>query len=292
MLEHLSFSIVTGGSNSRILDITCKDEFEFDHWVTGLKAIRANFANCWISKKELLSHSRRFQNAMGNKQFGIKLTSLPEIKEEGQIGLDDCIETVSHTPDQLNEKFCRLMQRHLIVRQQVKKLQKDGIAANSGNDLDDFDVSLALAGEPAYEAIFESDQRAGDEEMELKRIFDLCDEVEDILENARMELTQLVDVVAGNPNASSKNSKRPARNTLSNNPHKTVDQLLWKAEVDLENIEDMYLRFTDNPRENALPFAVALAEVSDNVTSALEAVQSEIDDGVEKFRTMFSHIRF
>ena len=64
------------------------------------------------------------------------------------------------------------------------------------------------------------------------------------------------------------------------------------SQVDLENIEDMYLRFTDNPRDNALPFAVALAEVSDNVSRAVEEVSAQFDDGVEKFRSMLSHIRF
>jgi len=31
MLEHLSFSIIHGPKGSKTLDLTCKDEFEFDH---------------------------------------------------------------------------------------------------------------------------------------------------------------------------------------------------------------------------------------------------------------------
>ena len=81
--------------------------------------------------------------------------------------------------------------------------------------------------------------------MELKRIFDLCDEVEEILETARLELTQLVDVVAGGPAASSKSNKKPARTTLSNNPHKTVDQLLWKAEVRSKSQINLFLVFIE-----------------------------------------------
>lgn len=45
----------------RTLDLTCKDEFEYDMWVTGLKAIIAANKGVRISKKLLLSHSRRFR---------------------------------------------------------------------------------------------------------------------------------------------------------------------------------------------------------------------------------------
>lgn len=43
------------------LDLTCKDEFEYDHWITGFKALVCNAHNILISKQDLLSHSRRFR---------------------------------------------------------------------------------------------------------------------------------------------------------------------------------------------------------------------------------------
>merc|ERR1719191_974580 len=105
MLEHLSFSLVYGPKGSKTLDLTCKDEFEFDHWVTGLKAIFYHFKNKPISKMELLKHSKRFNKALEKNNVAIKITKLPELKEKGHVGLDDCIEIVTHTPQQLETKM-------------------------------------------------------------------------------------------------------------------------------------------------------------------------------------------
>lgn len=45
-LEHLSFSIYYHDKDFnkiKTLDLTCKDEYEFDLWVTGIKALMVNF---------------------------------------------------------------------------------------------------------------------------------------------------------------------------------------------------------------------------------------------------------
>lgn len=78
-LQHLSFSLVFKNDGdpleyatvlelpgffadeARTLDVTCKDEFEFDVWITGLKSLIAANKGLKISKMQLLSHSRRFQ---------------------------------------------------------------------------------------------------------------------------------------------------------------------------------------------------------------------------------------
>lgn len=60
-LKHLSFSLyyrcpdVKGGIDT--LDLTCKDEYEFDYWVTGIKAILYLKRGKVISKLSLLKHS-------------------------------------------------------------------------------------------------------------------------------------------------------------------------------------------------------------------------------------------
>ena len=116
MLEHLSFSILLGkeepeqdksllrqagelftGSTTRCLDVTCKDEFEFDHWVTGVKALYYHHTNRKMSKMQLLEHSKRFRRALEKNNVSIKLTKLPEVKEKGHVTLDDCIEIQTHT---------------------------------------------------------------------------------------------------------------------------------------------------------------------------------------------------
>ena len=109
MLEHLSFSLVY--NNGKTLDLTCKDEYEFDTWLTGLKALHYYHTDRQLSKEELLGHSTRFKNALAKNNVAIKLTKLPEVKEKGQVALDDCIEIQTHTPEQLEEKIDRLRER-------------------------------------------------------------------------------------------------------------------------------------------------------------------------------------
>lgn len=49
-------------SDVRTLDLTCKDEGEFDVWVCGIKALVAAHKKVLLSKTDLLSHSRRFRS--------------------------------------------------------------------------------------------------------------------------------------------------------------------------------------------------------------------------------------
>ena len=63
-LKHLSFSLyyknpkLKGGVDT--LDLTCKDEYEFDFWIAGFKAILYLKRGMDISKNDLLKHSRIF----------------------------------------------------------------------------------------------------------------------------------------------------------------------------------------------------------------------------------------
>merc|ERR1719421_1347208 len=48
-----------------------------------------------------------------------------------------------------------------------------------------------------------------------------------------------------------------------------VEQLLWKTEVDLENIEDIYHRTLDNAKQTATPFNVFVADMRTSVESSM-----------------------
>merc|ERR1712125_44128 len=61
---------------------------------------------------------------------------------------------------------------------------------------------------------------------------------------------------------------------------KHIDQLLWKAEVDLENVEDMYLRHVDNQRDTTNAFSVSMADINTSISRTF----SDID---ESFRSWF-----
>merc|ERR1719389_1658744 len=185
MLEHLSFSLVYGKNGNKSLDLTCKDEFEFDLWVTGLKAIFYHVKNRQISKEELLGHSKRFRKALEKNNVGIKLTKLPEVKEKGHVGLDDCIEIVTHTPQQLDTKMERLRERLRTMSQQVGRLDHHSAAEM------EVDFALLTGQGPAYASVFSQDEEAQDEEMEIRRMTQLVEQTIQTLQQARTELNTL-----------------------------------------------------------------------------------------------------
>merc|ERR1711920_518984 len=240
---------------TKTVDLTCKDEFEFDHWVTGLKAIFYHFKNKQISKEALLGHSKRFKKSLEKSNVGIKLTKLPEVKEKGHVGLDDCIEIVAHTPQQLGTKMERLRERLKTMSQQVARLDEHSCAEM------EMDLSLLTGQGPAYASVFAQDEDAQDEEMEIRRMHELVEQTTQVLQQAQNELIALKDKPKndGAGSAADNSSAKPKKK--ESNACKHIDQLLWKAEVDLENVEDMYLRHVDNQKETATPFNVSLAEM-------------------------------
>merc|ERR1711879_1006644 len=125
---------------------------------TGLKAIFYHFKNRQISKEELLGHSKRFRKALEKNNVGIKLTKLPEVKEKGHVGLDDCIEIVTHTPQQLDTKMERLRERLRTMSQQVARLDHHSNA---------------------------------EAEMEIRRMHELVEQTTQLLQQARNELIAL-----------------------------------------------------------------------------------------------------
>jgi len=283
MLEHLSFSLVYGpkGSKSqKTLDLTCKDEFEFDHWVTGLKAIFYHFKNRQISKEQLLGHSKRFRKALEKNNVGIKLTKLPEVKEKGHVGLDDCIEIVTHTPQQLDTKMERLRERLRTMSQQVARLDHHSAAEM------EVDLSLLTGQGPAYASVFVQDEDAQDEEMEIRRMHELVEQTTQILQQARNELIALNQRQKSESSGSGAEANAKGKKKESA-ACKHIDQLLWKAEVDLENVEDMYLRHIDNQRETATPFSVSLAEVNSRIWRATSDVEEALTKKVEEVRSWF-----
>merc|ERR1712232_1001535 len=273
MLEHLSFSLVYGPKGSKTLDLTCKDEFEFDHWVTGLKAIFFHGRNRQISKEALLNHSKRFRKALEKNNVGIKLTKLPEVKEKGHVGLDDCIEIVTHSPQQLDQKMERLRDRLRTMSQQVSRLDQHSNAEM------EMDLSLLTGQGPAYASVFAQDEDAQGEEMEIRRMHELVEQTTQLLQQARNELIALRQKSeAGSSDATgevaSKGKKKEAAAC------KNIDQLLWKAEVDLENVEDMYLRHIDNQRDTTNAFSVSMSDINTSISRTF----SDID---ESFRSWF-----
>merc|ERR1712232_1123499 len=57
---------------------------------------------------------------------------------------------------------------------------------------------------------------------------------------------------------------------------KNIDQLLWKAEGDLENVEDMYLRHIDNQGDSTSAFSISrtFSDIEESFSSTKELVKS------------------
>merc|ERR1712232_1545201 len=269
MLEHLSFSLCYGNKGSKTLDLTCKDEFEFDMWVTGLKALFYHTKNRQISKEALLGHSKRFRKALEKNNVGIKLTKLPEVKEKGHVGLDDCIEIVTHSPQQLDQKMERLRDRLRTMAQQVARLDHHSTAEM------EMDLSLMTGQGPAYASVFAQDEDAQGEEMEIRRMHELVEQTTQLLQQARNELIALrqkseAASSGSTGDAANKGKKKEAAAC------KNIDQLLWKAEVDLENVEDMYLRHIDNQGDSTSAFSISrtFSDIEESFSSTKELVKS------------------
>jgi hypothetical protein len=72
MLQDYSFSIYYRIKDGRTetLDLTCKDEREFDLWVIGIKALYSHFSSRVICKNELLNHSKSYQEQLSKGNIG------------------------------------------------------------------------------------------------------------------------------------------------------------------------------------------------------------------------------
>ncbi|CAD7939153.1 unnamed protein product [Amoebophrya sp. A25] len=264
MLEHLSLSIVT--KNGKTVDITCKDEFEFDHWVTGLKALHYHHTSRELSKEQLLSHSQRFKRALAKNNVSIKLTQLPEVKEKGHIGLDDCIEIQSHSLAEIEGKIDRLKERHRVLQLSVAKLDFHAEAEM------ELDVAVLVGQGPAYAAVFQDMEGADDEEMELKRMNDLLKEVQSSLTRARNDFIAIQNSAKSNEEIGDKQRCRE------------LDQLLWKCEVDVENVEDILSRYLDTGKGTQHPWAVHLQEGSAQVQRSLEEGWQVVNEKYDELR--------
>ncbi|KAF4756071.1 hypothetical protein FOZ62_025242 [Perkinsus olseni] len=305
MLQHLSFSLIykpSGSEQVTALDLTCKDESEYDIWLTGLKALLCAQRNSTISKEQLLAHSRRFRDALKMQNVRVKLLEVDEAKERGTVGLDDCVKvSESASPKQLRAKLERLRDRLKHVRAALNRVLGNGgpseslkaqlSATSSLGDEEavrDQDGSAPLTGvewtiyapaEPAYSSLRSDVADVEDGEMEASRAVELTDGVFDILDRVSSEL--LVLEGRGTQPAGDRGARL-----------RGLDQSLWKAEVDIENVEDMRQRLLEARGRNAgALFGVLPAPLVADMRSSLDAIGNQAEDtlfsGVEALKELF-----
>merc|ERR1711912_40822 len=88
---------------------------------------------------------------------------------------------------------------------------------------------------------------------------------------------------SGSAEASAKGKKK------ENAACKHIDQLLWKAEVDLENVEDMYLRHLDNQKETASTFSASMAEINMKVSRTAAEVEESLSRKFQDFKALLAY---
>merc|ERR1719326_657400 len=136
------------------------------------------------------------------------------------------------------------------------KLQIQPVETNNDRmpvQVEEIDFSQITGQGAAYEAVFDGDGLAADDEMEMKRVYDLISSTDDCLNEAMREIQVLKDRKVSEQD---KKKKSPYTKACRH-----IEQLLWKTEVDLENIEDIYTRTLDNAKSTATPFNVFVADM-------------------------------
>merc|ERR1712061_5889 len=103
---------------------------------------------------------------------------------------------------------------------------------------------------------------------------ELVEQTTQILQQARNELITLNQKQKSQGSGSAETGAKGKKK--ENAACKHIDQLLWKAEVDLENVEDMYLRHVDNQKDTVTPFSVSMADMNQRISRAASDVEETI----------------
>eukprot|EP00743_Colponemidia_sp_Colp-15_P005287 GILK01005686.1.p1 GENE.GILK01005686.1~~GILK01005686.1.p1 ORF type:complete len:512 (-),score=123.18 GILK01005686.1:189-1724(-) len=259
MLSHLSFSLIFKNDMRQPLDLTAKDEYEFDLWVTGVKALMYHWSDRLIAKLTLLNHSRRFNDLLQKNNLSSLSTALmtPPPKASAGVTLDDCIDMGSVTFEQLEKKAKEMDDRLHTVQVQIRALT-DITPDPTANDV----VPVSSLMSPIYEEIMVNEEDAEDLATQYARMMELLDQVVEGLRQVRKDMqeykssggTKLASSRPDSPvptNASPKLASPPAS---SGDLIQKIDSALWKAEVDLENVEDIFKRMNkEQKRTTAAP---------------------------------------
>eukprot|EP01069_Polyplicarium_translucidae_P008298 Polyplicarium_translucidae@DN3211_c0_g1_i2.p1 len=247
MLEHLSASVML--SDGKTLDVTCKDEFEFDCWITGLKALMYHSRGEKVSKYDLLFHSRRFRHAVENQRTSVRLNELPPVEADA-VSLDQCVELPSHSRTALASKLVRLRTRARQAADRLKQIERP-----HGSDIHSTAMDFSGTGP-----------------MEASGPFSFAARVESNGGSVAAEDQ------GGSPAGTQARIRDPRKTSPKSDEDirlKKVNQLLWKAEVDIENVEDMHQRYT-SCRSPAAQFARNWQEMNAQMAEELQRFGQQV----------------
>ncbi|OLP74152.1 hypothetical protein AK812_SmicGene46393 [Symbiodinium microadriaticum] len=141
------------------------------------------------------------------------------------------------------------------------------------------DWSMVRRQGPAYASVFVQDEDAQDEEMEIRRMHELVEQTTQVLQQARNELIALNQRQRSESSGTNTEAKAKKKETAA---CKHIDQLLWKAEVDLENVEDMYLRHIDNQKDT-----YSLADFNQTVSRTFSDLEESLNTQLDSIKSYF-----
>ena len=211
-LEHLSFSLV---HSKGTLDLTCRDEREYDFWVLGFKAILFHTQGLKLSKQVLLSHSRRFAEFLRQNKFSQATSAIyqePETKK-----LEECIVRKSLTREDISIKLVKVHNKLTALTEKILDLPNDTYNYDTGKGSTD-----AFGGE--YAEVFLED--SGQEEIyhtEQQRMAELNNSCRSKLFTLESEFSNKLGVPEHHDTAE-------------------FEIELWRLEVDVENLNDIVNR--------------------------------------------------
>eukprot|EP01054_Gregarina_sp_Poly1_P000775 Gregarina_sp_Poly_1__774@NODE_1185_length_4838_cov_96_099350_g815_i0_p1_GENE_NODE_1185_length_4838_cov_96_099350_g815_i0NODE_1185_length_4838_cov_96_099350_g815_i0_p1_ORF_typecomplete_len1109_score209_22Mcp5_PH/PF12814_7/1_2e04Mcp5_PH/PF12814_7/4_6e06PH_12/PF16457_5/9_9e03PH_12/PF16457_5/3_3e05PH/PF00169_29/0_0011_NODE_1185_length_4838_cov_96_099350_g815_i014424768 len=262
-----TFTLMAGRDGT--FQLAAKDEEEYDLWVAGLKALA-----CWahgrlINKVQLLSHSRRFRQALERQDLSARIDDKTNTTA---FSLINAIKLPTLGRSDLLKKESRLRSRLRQAREKMKLIDADALGALKDPDAADSQEASAFGA-----AVF-SDPLS-DEQMEYNKMEELIEVVDKVLADARSQLeacnikpldgdspsTELKDqlsIQTDENRSPSERVKAPCAAVKKEEILRNVTKLLWKAEVDTENIEDIYKRLTESP---SVSFQKILGDVNNNL---------------------------
>ena len=260
MLADLSFSIyyINKQGEEDTLDITCKDNREFDLWMIGLKSLFTHFNSKIICKDELLNHSKSYQEQVssGNISNCSKYLMYEKENKKETKTLEKFIITRNLNIKDMCNLILRLVNKIITYKDDIFELTdlvKD--EENMGKDF-------------GYQELFADEAIADDTETQKTKMINLMEECELTLGIVIHELLwysrehrltskfyidedeyddfskKLFDLeIQGNTFTNGKDAEFDSDKINLEFFLKELDIKLWKLEIDVENVGDIINRF-------------------------------------------------
>ena len=256
VLARFSFSIYYMRENKETtLDLTAKDEREFDLWMIGIKALFYEALGKKISKKNLLSHSRSFTSLLN----------------EGKIG--DSNKYLRYDEDSLNKNNLEsmILSRKLSVKQLAELIKATcsnvQLRQKEVEEINEMQESNEGEAKEGYESVFNEEAIVDDMDSQRNQMIRLHKQCSQSLGTILQEFLWYCKEYKMSSFSSLEESEYDefgiVLNSLENyqnvfytgstdfEPSKvSADQLLreidvklWKVEIDIENVADIVKRF-------------------------------------------------